>query len=97
MAEVRIYVNKGCPHCEAVKKFFEDQKIPVELIEVGFDPLIQAGLRTLAGGQNLGLPITISFVTQETIVGNELTHLQRVADAVISNWPVPSDHLVVTG
>lgn len=88
MAQIRTYVNKGCPHCEAAKKFFEDRSISVESIEIGFDPILQAGIRSMSGGQGLPVPIIISYATQEVIVGNDPAQLQRLADsfsAVASN------------
>jgi glutaredoxin len=88
MADVRMYVARSCPQCAAAKQFFSDRGISVEAIEVGFDPLLQAGIRAISNGQGLGVPITISFATQETIVGNDPAHLQPVVDAILGNRPV---------
>jgi glutaredoxin len=82
MASIRIYVTKGCPHCEAVKEFFASKKIPTEVIEIGFDPILQAGMRALSSnGTGLPVPLIVSFATQEVFYGNDPEQLQRVADS----------------
>lgn len=81
MISVRMYVQKGCPHCEAAKKFFEERNLSVESIEIGFDPILQAGLRSLTGGANFTVPMTISYLTGEVIVGDDPVQLQRVVDS----------------
>src|SRR6267142_6187727 len=88
--DLRMYVVRTCPHCEAAQKFLAEQNISVEVIEVGFDPIIQAGIRTMTNGQ-LPLPLTVSFVTQEVIPGNDTAQLQRIADAVLANRPNAPD------
>ena len=91
MRDIRMYVNKSCKHCEDAQAFFKSKQIPVEVIEIGFDPIIQAGLRAANNGQGVPTPIIVSFVTQETIVGNDSTHLERIARAVFSNRSISSD------
>lgn len=84
MAQIRMYVTKGCPHCESAKTFFDVHNVTVEAIEIGFDPILQAGLRALAGGQNYQVPLIVSFATQEVLVGNDPTQLQRIVVALNS-------------
>ena len=87
MADIRMYVNKGCPHCEAAQAFFRDKKISVEAIEIGFDPILQAGIRSMANGQT-PVPLIVSFATQEVTAGNDAATLQRIADAIASRSAV---------
>lgn len=81
MAQIRMYVSKGCPHCESAKKFFDEKRISTEVIEIGFDPILQAGIRSLSGGGNFQIPLIISYLTQEVVVGNDPVQLQRIADS----------------
>lgn len=83
MADLRLYVNRGCGNCEIAEKFFADKKIPIERIEIGFDPVLQGGIRSVANGQ-LPLPLIVSFVTQEMVFGNDPAQLERLADAVLA-------------
>lgn len=84
MASVRMYVQKGCPHCEAAKLFFTSKNIGVEAIEIGFDPILQAGIRSLTNGGNFQVPLIISYLTQEVVVGTNQVDLQRIADSFSS-------------
>jgi len=78
-----MYVKKGCPACESAKEFFTERKILPEVIEIGFDPIIQAGMRAVSGnGQGLSLPVLIPFAMQEIILGNNPVDLQRIADFI---------------
>jgi glutaredoxin len=88
MADVRMYVNKGCPHCEAAQATFKERKVSVEAIEIGFDPILQAGIRAMSNNQGLPVPIIISYATQEVTVGNDAATLQRIADAIVSSRTV---------
>jgi hypothetical protein len=85
MSQIRMYVTKGCPHCDSAKQFFEERKVPagvVEIIEIGFDRIIQEGMRALSSdGKGLPLPFIISFVTQENLVGSDVAQLDRIATA----------------
>jgi glutaredoxin len=88
MADIRMYVQKGCPHCEAALQFLLSRKVTVETIEIGFDPILQAGIRASNNGQGLPVPIIISFATQEVTVGNDVATLERIASAVPGSRPV---------
>jgi glutaredoxin len=90
MADIRMYVQKGCPHCEAAQQFLIGRNMTVEVIEIGFDPILQAGIRSSSNGQGLPVPIIISFATQEVVVGNDTATLQRLADAAFVHRPVAS-------
>jgi len=83
MAKVRMYVQKGCPHCDNARNYFNGRGIQVEAVEIGFDPIIQAGIRSLTGGGGFNIPLTISLVTEEIIAGDDLANLARVADALV--------------
>lgn len=84
MSNVRMYVTKGCPHCDGAKQFLESKKVSVEFVEIGFDPILQAGIRAISNGQGLTVPIIISFLTQEVLVGNDQVQLQRLVDSINS-------------
>jgi len=85
-----MYTQKGCPHCEDAKNFFASKNISIEVIEIGFDPIIQAGMRAASpNGQGLPLPVTISFPTQETLVGNATQEFERIV-AVIRSAVAPN-------
>ena len=90
MAQIRMYVQKGCPHCEQAKNFFDVQNVSVESIEIGFDPILQAGIRSLTGGQNFQVPLIVSFATQEVVLGNDPVQLQRIIAALVPSTK-PSD------
>jgi glutaredoxin len=77
-----MYVNRGCPHCEAAEQFFKAQNVSVETVEIGFDPIIQAGVRSLTAGQNFQVPLIVSFATQEVVAGNDPVQLQRIVAAL---------------
>jgi glutaredoxin len=82
MSQIRMYVQKGCPHCDAAKQFFESRKAFVEVIEIGFDRIIQEGMRVLSSdGKGLPVPLIISFATQEIIIGTDNAQLDRIATA----------------
>lgn len=88
---LRMYVNKGCPHCQTAEQFFKEKKIAVEIIQVGFDRILQEGMRSLSSdGKGLPLPVMISFETQEIIVGADPVHLERVAAAYSASPSNPS-------
>lgn len=89
MAHLRMYVTKGCPHCEAAKQFFDAQNVSVEAIEIGFDPILQAGIRASSNNQGLPVPIIISFATQEVVVGNDPAQLQRIVAALVPSTVAP--------
>lgn len=82
MVQIRMYINKGCPHCELAKSFFDAQGVSVESIEIGFDPIIQAGIRSLTNGGNYQVPLIISYATQEIVAGNDPVQLQRIVAAL---------------
>jgi glutaredoxin len=82
MAQVRMYVQRGCPHCEAAKQFVQSKGVGVEAIEIGFDPILQAGIRLYTGGGNFSVPLTISYLTGEIVLGNDPIALQRVVDSL---------------
>lgn len=84
MADFRMYVNPGCPNCEAAAKFFAEKKVSVEVIAIGFDPVAQNGIRAMANGQ-LPLPLIVSFATQEIVFGNDPVQLERIAAAALAN------------
>ena len=83
MAQVRMYVQRGCPHCDAAGQFFKAQNVSVESIEIGFDPILQAGIRSLTGGGNFQVPLIVSFATQEVVAGNDPVQLQRIVAALV--------------
>jgi glutaredoxin len=60
MADIRMYINKGCPHCEAAQAYLLGRKVTIEAIEIGFDPILQAGIRASSNNQGLPVPIIIS-------------------------------------
>ena len=35
---VKVYTTPGCPHCQAVKAFLAERRIPFEEIDVSVDP-----------------------------------------------------------
>jgi len=90
----RMYVAKGCPHCEAALTFLKNKNLSVEVIEVGFDPILQAGMRAMSNNQGLPLPVTVSFATQEVIIGNDSAQLERIASAALSNGASASNPAV---
>lgn len=80
---LRMYVNKGCQHCQSAELFFKEHKVPVEIIQIGFDRILQEGMRSLSNdGKGLPLPVIVSFITQEIIVGSDPVQLQRLADVI---------------
>ncbi len=81
MAKVRMYVQKGCPHCDTAKSFLQDRGVTVEAIEIGFDPILSAGIRSFTQGGNFQIPLTISYLTDEIISGSNSEHLQRIVDS----------------
>jgi glutaredoxin len=88
MANIRMYVQKGCPHCEAAQTYFAERNVSVESIQIGFDPILQAGIRASSNGQGLPVPIIISFATQEVLIGSEAATLEHVADAAVGSTAV---------
>jgi len=82
MAQVRMYVQKGCPHCEAARNFLTANNVSVESIEIGFDPILQAGLRAAYPNGNFQVPTIVSFGSQELIAGNDTAYLQRIVDSL---------------
>lgn len=90
MPAVRMYITRGCPHCEAAQKFFVEKKIAVEVIEIGFDPILQAGMRAMSNNQGLPVPVIVSFATQEVVVGNDAGQLERIANATLAANPIAS-------
>lgn len=85
MVQVRLYVNNGCQNCEKAMKFLKDNNVSFEAIEIGFDPILVAGIRASSvDGRGLPYPILVSFVTQDVRVGYDLDQLQQVVDAVNS-------------
>lgn len=84
-----MYVQRGCPNCDAAKAFFMGKGISVEAIEIGLDPILQAGFRALTG-QAFQTPLTISYLTGEIILGHDPTQLQRVVDSFSAITPNPA-------
>jgi len=82
MKQIRMYVQRGCQNCDSAKKFFEDAGITVEAIEIGFDPIIQGGMRVAGNGQIVPVPVIVSFMTQEVIAGNDSVQLQRIVNDI---------------
>jgi glutaredoxin len=80
MKAVRIYTLKGCPTCDEVKKFLQGISLDFEEIEIGIDPIAQGGIKALVG--NVQAPITISFFTNDVIMGNNVEKLNELADSV---------------
>jgi glutaredoxin len=80
MKAIRIYTLKGCPTCEEVKKFIQGISLEFEEIEIGIDPIAQGGIKALVG--NVQAPITISFFTNDVIMGNNVEKLNELADSV---------------
>lgn len=82
MAQVRMYVQKGCPNCETAKQFFEQQGISVEAVVIGFDPILKEGIRVAGNGVMLPVPIIISFLTEEVAIGNDPAQLQHLVNGI---------------
>jgi glutaredoxin len=83
-----MYIQIGCPHCEMAQAFLKGNGVEFDSIEVGFDPVANRGLMALFNGANFTVPVTISFLTQEVIVGDDIQHLGRVVAAARGNSPV---------
>jgi arsenate reductase-like glutaredoxin family protein len=89
--KLRMYVNKGCSHCEAAQQFFSLRRIEPEIIQIGFDRVLQEGMRALSSdGKGLPLPVIISFETQEIVIGADPVHLERIAAAYSASASNPS-------
>ena len=80
MKFARVYVQPGCPHCEAVKWFLTRNNIEHEVIEVGTDPILTRGLEAVFAliGQQVQVPITVSLLSTEVILGANPEHFKSL-------------------
>ena len=77
VVQFRIYVRDGCPACQMAHEWFKD-KLPAELIVVGNDPVLNAGVEKFGG-----VPVLISFLTNEYIVGFQPKEYERLRTVFI--------------
>ena len=78
MVAFRIYTQPGCPHCAAVLSQLAG--LSVEEISIGEDPILAAGIRAITGSLMVTVPVIVSFITGEVIVGNKPEGIARVID-----------------
>lgn len=58
MPEVTIYTKPGCPYCAAAKKYYSEQGIEFEEINVMESPNTQQKVIKLAGGSKI-VPVIV--------------------------------------
>ena len=51
MSELRVFTKVGCPHCEAAIRYFDQEKLEYEQIDVHDVPGAQAEALKLSSGQ----------------------------------------------
>ncbi len=82
MKFARVYVQPGCPYCEEVKWFLTRNNIEHEIVEVGTDPVLTRGLEAIFAllGQPVQVPVTISLLSTEVILGADPQHFKSLLD-----------------
>lgn len=45
MIPFRLYMRGNCVHCKNAMQWFQEQGIPLQMIDVNADPILQAGIR----------------------------------------------------
>lgn len=58
MSELVIYTKKGCPYCAAAKKFYNDQGVEFNEIDIHDTPGAQDELMKLTDGQRI-VPVIV--------------------------------------
>lgn len=81
MQIARWFSLAGCPNCDMVRQFFLANKIEAQEIEIGADPIIGAGIRSMANGQFLA-PVVYCGLTNSVFFGNQPDQLQKIVEAV---------------
>jgi glutaredoxin len=76
----RLYYKTGCPHCKEVIDRLTEANIPVQLIEIGDDEIIQNGVLKLLGV--LQIPILLYFPTKKIVVGNQ----KAIIDELVAHF-----------
>ena len=79
---VRLYVNPGCPFCAQAEHFLRTEQIPGDMVAVGRDPILEAGIIKHTPDGRVSVPILVSYVTNQIIVGWRPDQYVEIADAV---------------
>ena len=58
MANVTIYTKEGCPYCEAAKKYYNDEGVAFEEIDVHQAPGAKEKVLELTGGERI-VPVIV--------------------------------------
>lgn len=75
-SDFRLYTNSGCPFCQNVLNTLNGY--PVEIIDLKNDPVILAGIRQITGQLTATVPILVSFLTGEVLVGSKPEELDQL-------------------
>lgn len=88
----RLYVRPNCGACSAAINYLTAQNVPFETINIGFDPILIAGLKSEVFGSNpIATPVVWSIVSQEFIVGNNPEYMARIIADARKSLAVASD------
>ena len=81
----RLYVKAGCSNCDAAMQWFKERfnypNPPIEFWAIGNDPVLNDGCSVwLAKKPDSTLPVLVSFLTNEVIVGLKPEEYQKHVD-----------------
>ena len=79
MQPFRLYVKQGCPFCEKALEWFRNTNITTSIVEIGNDPILNAGVNTFGGN----VPLVVSFVTNEVIKGFKAEEYERLVQVFL--------------
>ena len=79
MHPFRIYIKQGCSFCEQAVEWLKRTNIAISIVEIGNDPVLNAGVNSFGSG----VPILVSFVTNEVIKGFKVEEYERLVNVFL--------------
>ena len=86
MLPFRVYHIQNCPSCQGLLNFLKEIDAPVEVIEIGGDPVIQTGIERIVG--HFAVPVFVAFNDPrdnqgKIILGNNQEEIRGLVNAVL--------------
>lgn len=73
-----LYGLVGCPHCEAAEQFLRVRNLPVGLVIANEDPIADAGVKELTGGEDY--PVLVNKITKSILKGFDEGKYRELAE-----------------
>lgn len=84
LAPLRLYIKLGCPHCRSAVNFLVAKRVPFEVIDIGYDPIIQRGIAAYYGTMQGIAPILVAEAVKQDLTGFNAQEYERVCNSYLA-------------